>query len=117
MVAGRLRHGWPSMEATLGTTPRDGHRLAAERCALVAYRSARWTLPPCGGCARRGLLVAAQWRKSGERRCAAGCTMMHAAVRHARALVPPRFFRGGGRPTAAAPAPLRRCRDGWSEFF
>ncbi|KZT75690.1 hypothetical protein F511_47286 [Dorcoceras hygrometricum] len=31
----------------------------------------------------------------------------------ARALVPPRFFvaAAAGRP------PLRRCRDGWSEFF
>ncbi|KZT75545.1 hypothetical protein F511_47430 [Dorcoceras hygrometricum] len=74
-------------------------------------------LDVAAGCARHGLLVAARWRKSGERRCTAGCTMMRAAVRRARALVPPRFFRGGGRRPAAAPVPLRRCRDGWSEFF
>ncbi|KZT76749.1 hypothetical protein F511_46226 [Dorcoceras hygrometricum] len=84
MVTGRLRHDWPSREATLGTTPRDGRRLAAE---------------------------------SGEWRCAAGCTMMRAAVRRARALLPPRFFRGGGRRPAATLASFRRCRDGWSDSF
>ncbi|KZT76760.1 hypothetical protein F511_46213 [Dorcoceras hygrometricum] len=27
------------------------------------------------------------------------------------------IFRGGGLRPAAAPAMIRRCRDGWSEFF
>ncbi|KZT75974.1 hypothetical protein F511_47002 [Dorcoceras hygrometricum] len=63
-----------------------------------ALRDGYWT----------SLLVAARWLKSGERRCAAGCTMMRAAVRRARALVPPRFFVA----VAAGRPPLRRCRDG-----
>ncbi|KZV38139.1 hypothetical protein F511_40482 [Dorcoceras hygrometricum] len=28
-----------------------------------------------------------------------------------------KFFVGGGRRPATASAPLRRCRDGWSDFF
>ncbi|KZV06726.1 hypothetical protein F511_45792 [Dorcoceras hygrometricum] len=50
---------------------------------------------------RRVSHVDARWRAIAPR--------LVAAVREIRG--------GGGRRPAAAPASLRRCRDGWSEFF
>ncbi|KZT75688.1 hypothetical protein F511_47287 [Dorcoceras hygrometricum] len=40
-----------------------------------------------------------------------------ASRRDCAALVARKIHGGGGRRPAAAPASLRRCRDGWSEFF
>ncbi|KZT76868.1 hypothetical protein F511_46106 [Dorcoceras hygrometricum] len=126
------------------TTPRDGHRLAAERCALVAYRGTRWTLPPRDGCAR-GRAGRAMLRRS-QRHSVQDVAPLDAGRRplvakvgfHVRALAaqskawwpddgrglrvpPPRVFvvaaAPAGRRSGDAPASLQRCRDGWSDSF
>ncbi|KZV13534.1 hypothetical protein F511_45302 [Dorcoceras hygrometricum] len=88
----------------------------------------RWTPPAAAGCTRR--CTAAERRCATlSRRCALRwpivarrCAVLVARKRAGRATLRAtscaavRFFSCGGRRPAAAPAMLRRCRDGWSDF-
>ncbi|KZT75360.1 hypothetical protein F511_47615 [Dorcoceras hygrometricum] len=66
------------------------------------------------------LLVGRLVRWSADERCCWSGVVrwlhanLHTALHRAMAAAQ---FCGGGRRPAAAPASLRRCRDGWSEFF
>ncbi|KZV19642.1 hypothetical protein F511_43061 [Dorcoceras hygrometricum] len=75
------------------------------------------------GDGRRHALLAAQEMRDGRLMNAAagrascdGCAQNLRTALH-RAMATAAIFVGGGRRPAAAPASLRRCRDGWSEFF
>ncbi|KZV15567.1 hypothetical protein F511_16637 [Dorcoceras hygrometricum] len=111
-AAGRCvkRAGRPFLRATMADAGSAGRRWRSARCAtkhwmdearrLLAGRSdAGWTR-----CATsRPLLV--------EALHAAGCALPCALEAHVI------FVDGGAAGRPAAPASLRRCRDGWSVFF
>ncbi|KZV29399.1 hypothetical protein F511_21308 [Dorcoceras hygrometricum] len=123
--AGRAtRARWPGDYATAGRDVRAP--LAAAACR-AGRRRARWSHVLSDGwpldVARDGRRWAALFET--KRRCwPHDCAHGGARRRWSAALVAAacapcgaRDFVDGGRRPAAAPANLRRCRDGWSEFF
>ncbi|KZV33392.1 cleavage stimulation factor subunit 2-like [Dorcoceras hygrometricum] len=108
--------------------PGDAPAPLRERCTIAA-RLRRWRLDVGWPLLRRHAARGARWPDDAADdgramealvdvaraalRCVAFCAMVRA--------LPPRFQGGGaavaGRCSDAAPACLRRCRDGWSDFF
>ncbi|KZU10664.1 hypothetical protein F511_45984 [Dorcoceras hygrometricum] len=118
MVAGRTRLGWRTGWATTrawplagrALAPRDAHDWPAAAAPLLdPMRNDGWR---CTATKRRLLAD----------RCATlrrvGCAQARWPRDVARDFVRRRAnFSCGGRRPAAAPGMLRRCRDGWSDFF
>ncbi|KZV37662.1 hypothetical protein F511_30367 [Dorcoceras hygrometricum] len=82
-------------------------------CSVIGVR--RWR--PLDAAVRRLLALFLRVSRSMCATFGARWRMERRACRGRAALCRARFLFGGGRLPAAAPAKLRRCRDGWSEFF
>ncbi|KZV06870.1 hypothetical protein F511_45648 [Dorcoceras hygrometricum] len=101
---------------------RAGRALEASWPRERAARWRRWCARPVAAIGGQTLLMCAAGcaylLHAGlpvvEQRCAASRTTMRAIARLSCAAA---IFHGCGRLPAAAPASLRRCRDGWSDFF
>ncbi|KZV24496.1 TMV resistance protein N-like [Dorcoceras hygrometricum] len=94
-----LLRRWPHACVDGVSTMRDGWPIVV--CRFVRSGQPllqRWASPPHAGAAMCGM----RWRNVG---------------RWLRALPPRVFLVVAASPSAAAPASLQRCRDGWSEFL
>ncbi|KZT76225.1 hypothetical protein F511_46750 [Dorcoceras hygrometricum] len=90
---------WPHACDDGVSTMRDGWLIVVRRFARSGRPLLqRWASPPHAGAAMCGV----RWRNVG---------------RWLRVLPPRVFLVVAAPPPAAAPASLRRCRDGWSDFF
>ncbi|KZT75675.1 hypothetical protein F511_47302 [Dorcoceras hygrometricum] len=118
MVAGRLRHG----------LPRDAHWLrdGMGRSRAAVRRSWRAMILAAARSSRLVANVARRWlaappetlHDAGRTLSSADAPLRRAASRDGARTAAASFFVVAAPPSpAAAPAPLRRCRDGWSEFF
>ncbi|KZV06770.1 chloroplast elongation factor G [Dorcoceras hygrometricum] len=101
-------------------------RLVERRCALAGRIVAPLCAAPCEMVARRmRATMDGEWSTGCERRRAAAyaCGALLRTMRAGRATLraascaAAAIFLVVAPPLAAAPASLRRCRDGWSDFF
>ncbi|KZT76244.1 hypothetical protein F511_46730 [Dorcoceras hygrometricum] len=96
---------WPLLHVRFSHVAGQGQRSMRDDGRYSTHGDARDIAQRCDvgrGDARRWMC--ARWR--GDARCRAPACALAAHV-----------ISDGGRRPAAAPATLRRCRDGWSEFF
>ncbi|KZV16747.1 hypothetical protein F511_40822 [Dorcoceras hygrometricum] len=97
-LAETLRDGWP----LIMRWPHGSRRWPMRRCSRLMADVTR------ADCCAMVTAVCHEKARDGDAPCRGRACALCAACD---------FVGGGGRRPIAAPASLRRCRDGWSEFF